>query len=457
MQRFDAIVIGGGPGGYKTAALLGRRGVRTALIEQDALGGVCLNEGCIPFKSCLHAAQILRDAQTLRAQGILSGGALSLSLPALAAHTRETVEALRQSIAAELEDAGVTTVYGTAQIVSCTQDGMTVSVGCDVCRCQKLILATGTVQDPLPTVPDGASYDVLDVRALFGLTVLPKRIDVLGAGAAGLEAASFLSDAGCVVTLIDSAPRIGRRLDAEIRCALERILRKKGVQVLTQTRLERLEPAQIVYRQDGRTVTRSPHALLCTCGRRPRFDPTQLSLLGVRYTPDGITVDAQCRTHNVDVFACGDVTGQMMLAHTAYRQAQVIADTICGVDARMDYSVIPRVLYTSPEILTVGLCEQACASAAVGYTARTLPMTYSGRYFAEHGRDGAIAKMIVDRQDRVIGMHILAQGASELALAAEMMVCGRMTAHEVGSLVFPHPTYGEIFGALAESFTNEGQ
>ena len=453
-KQFDVIVIGGGPGGYKTAALLGRRGVHTALIEQHELGGVCLNEGCIPFKSYLHTARVLREAQALCAEGIGQDKGFVLSLPELAVRTRETVRSLRESIAAELEDAGVTTVHGTASVKSCTREGMTVSVGADLYRCNKLVLATGTVQDPPPTEPGGDAYAVLDSRALLELTKLPESVDVLGAGAVGLEAASFFADAGCTVTLIDGAPLIGAQLDGEISQTLENILRKRGIQILTETWLDHLEPTQIVYRQGEQTITRSPRALLAATGRRPWFDPQLLSLLGMRRTPDGLIIDEQCRTHNTNVFACGDVTGKIMLAHTAYRQAQVIADTICGIDVRIDYSAIPRVIYASPEILSVGLSEQDCTAAATAYTAHTLPMSYSGRYFAEHGKDGAVAKMIVDRLGHVIGLHILAHGASELALAAELMVRDRMSVTEIASLVFPHPTYSEIFGALAESFTN---
>ena len=451
-DHYDVFVIGGGPGGYRAAQLLAKRGFRTALAEKQALGGMCLNCGCIPFKTYLHAARILRDAESLRAQSVLSGEALSLFQPSLYRQKEEIVSALRQGVQMTLDTCGVTVMRGEAHVIAASADCMRVEVGGEQFTCKKLVLATGSRLAFVPQAPQGAAYSVADCRAMLSLEKLPETVDVLGGGAIGLEAACFFAGAGCGVTVIEAAEQIGGCIDREISDALSRILRKKGVRILTGTRFERAEQNAVLYRQGERILTRTPQLLLCAAGRLPQFDAGELDLLGVCYTDAGIVIDAQCRTHNPNVFACGDVTGKLMLAHTAYRQAKVIADVLSGKTARMDYTCIPRVLYTSPEVLSIGLTAQDCEAQGIDYQAHTLPMTYSGKYFAENGRDGAVAKMIVDAQKRVIGLQLIGNGAAELSLAAELMIRGRMPASEIEDLVFAHPSYSEIFGDLASSF-----
>lgn len=449
---FDVLVIGGGPGGYKAAQLIAGHGFRTAVAEKEALGGVCLNHGCIPFKTYLHTAHILHDAASLRAQSLLSGEALSLSFPALYRQKEEIISALRQGVQMTLDACGVTVLRGEAHVIDASADCMTVEVRGERYACKKLVLATGSRPAFVPQAPQGAAYSVADSRAMLSLESLPETVDVLGGGAIGLEAACFLAEAGCGVTVLEAAQHIGGRIDREISGALSRILRKKGVRILTGAHFERADREAVLYRQGETVFARTPQLLLCAAGRLPQFDAGELDLLGVRYTYAGIIIDAQCRTQNPNVFACGDATGKSMLAHTAYRQAKVIADVLGGRPAHMDYTCIPCVLYTSPEVLCIGLTEHDCEEQGIDYRAHALPMTYSGKYFAENGRDGAVAKMIVDAQKRVIGLQLIGNGAAELSLAAELMIRERMPASEIEDLVFAHPSYSEIFGDLASSF-----
>lgn len=453
MKQYDVIVIGGGPGGYRTAELLGKRRLHVALIEEASLGGVCLNEGCIPFKSYLHAANVMREALTLGGEGLLrSADGLQLEQNQVFQKKSAIVDALRRSVSAALQSCGVTVVHGKAHVADCGEKQITVEAEGEQFVCDTLVIATGSQSAPRDAVPAGAAYRVIGSRELLQMDSLPSAMDILGAGAVGLEAACYLANAGCEVTVLEEAERIGGRIDAEISDALCRILRKRGVNILTGARVAQFGTDGITVVQNGVSSLRNPQYLLYAAGRKPRLDTADLDRLGVRYQPAGIEVDEQCRTSNPHVFACGDVIGRLMLAHTAYRQAKVIADTVCGVDAAMDYRFIPRVIYTSPEVMSVGLSEQECIDAGIDYTARSLPMTYSGKYYAEHGRDGAKAKMIVDGDGRVLGLHMIAHGASELSLAVELMCMRQMTAAQIADLVFAHPTYGEIISDLAACF-----
>ena len=445
---YDVIIIGGGPGGYKTAELCAKNGQRTALIEEADLGGTCLNQGCIPFKTYLHFSGMRRQAQGAAASGFLDVPSVELRQGAIRAYKDQIAANLRQSVQMTVAHDGADLFRGHATVQGTSAEGFLVSVGEETLQASSLVLATGSVEQRL-TVPAGLPYPVLYSKEMLELDTIPKNLVIVGGGTIGLEAASFFSDAGSQVTVVESLPEIGGAMDREIAQAMQRILKKKGIAVYTDTMVQTFAADGILCERRGESLRLQADAVLVAIGRKPRLEEASLSALGVAYTERGISVDASCRTNVPGVFACGDVTGKRMLAHTAYRQAKVIADTLNGKDSIVDYSVIPGVTYTNPEVLTAGACEQDLAEGT--YTVSSLAMTYSGKYFAENGKDGAKAKLIVDQQQRVIGFHMIGNGASELSLAAELMIAKQMTADELTNLVYAHPTYGEIIGALAEN------
>lgn len=452
---FDVVVIGGGPGGYKCAELLGKGGLSVALCEKTAVGGTCLNQGCIPFKFLLHVSKVRDEAHKAAKAGYLDASAGSVEQARVVAGKQAIVTGLNRSVEAMLRTSGVTLFRGAAEVVAAENGRFTVAVsGADgereTLECAKLVIATGS-EERLVDVPSGLGYRVIGSKELLELTELPAEIDIVGAGAIGLEAASYLADAGCKVTVLEGLDHVGGHIDSEIAAALRRILQAKGVTVITGAALKRFEPARVVFERDGEELVRTPKCVLLAIGRVPAFDEASLEILGVSHGPRGIEIDERCQTTRENVFALGDVTGKLMLAHTAYQQAKLISDVICGKPAKpIDYSLIPRVIYTNPEVLAVGLSEDDCKAQGIAYRSAALPMTYSGKYFAENGKDGAKAKMLVDAESRVIGFHMIGNASSELALAAELMIAQRMAVAEILNLSFPHPTYGEIICALAE-------
>ena len=450
---FDVVVIGGGPGGYKTAELLGKKGLKVALIEEKNLGGVCLNQGCIPFKSYLHATKIRLDAKKMIKEKTADECNVILNQNHILQKKDQIVKGLQQSVAGMLRSNGVQVYYGHAEVLENDESGIKINVEGERIECSKVVLATGSVENRFSDIPENSSYTVIGSSEMLQLERFPESIDIIGGGAIGLEAASYYADAGCEVTLIEATDHIGGPIDLEIAIALKGILSKKGIKVLTDTAVQKFEIDGIVYKTADGVLKRNPQYIMTAIGRSPRIDHEMLKALNVEFWKKGIIVDDQCRTSNSNVYACGDVTGKLMLAHTAYRQAKVVADSICGKEEPMDYQIIPKVIYTNPEVISVGLNEEDCKVREIEYVAVSLPMTYSGKYFAENGKDGAKAKMIVEaKNQQIVGFHMIGNGASEISLAAELMIAHKMTVGEIENLVIAHPTYGEIIGALAECF-----
>ena len=448
---FDCVVIGGGPGGYKATELLSRAGYSVALIEKNKIGGVCLNEGCIPFKTYLHTSRIKKESDKLLQDKQFTGESFQINQENVYLYKEKIINMLTKSIENMLKAHGASVFFGEALIEKCNDGSFSIKVGNDIIECKKLIIATGSKEVALKCDND-LSIKMIGSHDMLELTELPEQIEIVGAGAIGLEAASYFSDLGCKVILAEASDKIGGHIDSEISDALKRILEKKGIKVYTNTFLSKINQGKVYHKYGEEQIVTEPNLVITAVGRISDIDEEMLKTAEVRYDKSGIIIDNQCRTSNKNIYACGDVTGKVMLAHTAYAQAKVISDSISGKTSIMNYDLIPKVIYSNPEVLTVGMTEEDCKEKNISYTAKSLPMTYSGKYFAENGKDGAKAKMIIDENKKVIGFHMIANGASELSIFAELMIANQMTISDVKNLIFAHPTYGEIIYELVFEF-----
>ena len=450
---FDFVVIGGGPGGYRVAELLSKNGLSVAVIEESNLGGTCLNEGCIPFKSYLHTTRIKADINKLMKHKCVSEAEISINQAQIFGNKELIVKGLRQGVENMLSSMGIKIFKGHASIKTATEGRYVFSAGDELIEAKKVVIATGSEDSlELEKLQEGTECTLLNSRKMLELKELPKSVDIVGGGVIGLESADFLVESGCKVRVIEATHGIGGHIDGEISDAIKKIMQKKGVEFLTDTSLLNFEHNEVIYQQAQKRISGKPECVMLAIGRKPRIDDEMMAVLGVEYSNKGIIIDEFCRTSNSDIYACGDVTGKLMLAHTAYCQAKIIADNANGKNTKINYEIIPRIIYCNPEVLSVGLSEEDCKAMELEYRAKSLPMTYSGKYFAENGKDGAKAKMIVDKDNQVIGFHMIGNGSSELSVAVEMMILNRMTCDKVAELVFPHPTYGEIVSDLAISF-----
>lgn len=449
---YDIIIIGGGPAGYRAAEIAGNRGKRILLVEKRAVGGTCLHEGCIPMKAYLHICDIKEKAKQLITQNLLSSSVPKVNLDTLSQHSHRTIATLEKGILAGLKGAGVEIVQGSAKIASASTEYVTIDVG-DKCFAGKnLIIATGGQTVRIYGAKVAQAYRVIDGSDIFTMKDVPKNIFIIGSGAIGLESASVFNSLGVDVTVVESMPQICGEMDKEMSQVLQKSMEKRGIHFLLNTKLDGCGQNEVSLCSEDKTFSAKPECVLIAIGRKPFTEGLGLENIDIDYDKTGISIDEKCRTSCPLIYACGDVTGKMMLAHTAYRQVRVAVDNICGVENTMEYDTIPRIVYSLPSYIGVGYTEEYCQNHGLPYLAKVLPMTYNGKYYAENGMDGSRAKLIVNSDThRILGFHVVGLDMPELALTAESMIINNMTIEDVCNIVFPHPTFGEIIQTLADS------
>lgn len=446
---YDLIVLGAGPGGYEAAALAGAKGLSVCIIEKKHIGGTCLNEGCLPLKYFLHASKSFKEINALRASGVFEKGMdIAAVQKNIVSNKDMIVEGLRQSVKAKLDYNKVETVEGFGKIKSLSAEKVEIDVEGTLIEGKQLIIATGSSERKIsfegtPHIPVIYSSEFLELKEI------PKQIAVVGAGVIGLEAASYFSDLGAKVTLIDIMTKVGGAIDSEVEKSYERILKKNGINLCLGNGLRSINGNKIVL-DDGNSI--EADLCLVAVGRVANTSNIGLEEAGIEFDKKGIIIDEKCRTNIANVYAIGDCTGKLMLAHTAYHQAAVVVDNLSGKDSEVRYDLIPQVIYSNPEITTVGMTEDACKENGVSYVAKSIPMTYSGKYFAEHGKDGALIKFTADENGKFLGASIVGNGCSEIGIFFEQMLKSGANISDFKELIYPHPTMGEVIKELAELF-----
>jgi dihydrolipoamide dehydrogenase len=444
---YDIIILGGGPGGYLAAERAGHAGLKTALIEKNKLGGVCLNEGCIPSKTLLNSAKILDYARHGEPYGVTTTKT-TLDQKVVVERKNKIVRSLVSGVKAQMKANHVTVYEGFGEILGKEKNLIRVKVGEEVLTAPKLLIATGSeaIILPIPGVKEGieAGY-VLTNREILDLTIIPQRLAVVGGGVIGLEMASYFSSAGAQVTVIEMLNKIAGPTDHEISSILQKNLERKGIQFKLEAKVTSLTKGMLEYEEGGMKHTLETDFVLLSVGRKPVISGFGLETLGIMTERGRIVVDEKGQTNVPGVFASGDVNGVWMLAHAAYRESEVIINNLTGKKDVMRYHSIPSVIYTYPEVGSVGDTEQDCIEKGIRYKAITIPMNYSGRYMAETEKGDGICKIIVDTDHHyMVGCHIIGSYASEIIVAAGMMIETEMRIEDIKEIVFPHPTVSEI-------------
>ena len=449
-MTYQVAIIGGGPAGYTAAEAAGKAGLTTVLFEKGSLGGVCLNEGCIPTKTLLYSAKTYSNAQHAAKYAVSVEG-VTVDLPKMIARKQKTVRKLVLGIKARVTAAGVAVVSGEAHIV----DKNHIECGGETYECENMILCAGseTVVPPIPGLKDTPFWthrEALDNKEL------PQSLIVIGGGVIGMEFASLFSTLGTKVTVIEMTDEILGGLDKEVSAMLRAEYAKRGVDFMLQSQVVSVSYADgngdgqsqftVAYRKDGEEHSVTADKMLLSTGRRPVTTGYGLENLDVERGERGrIVVDSHMMTSVSGVYVCGDLTGTSMLAHTAVREAEVAVNSIIGKEDAMKYNAIPGVVYTNPEVASVGLTEEAAAKAGIKYSVCKLPMTFSGRFVAENEGINGMCKLIVADDNTVLGAHLLGNPASEIVALAGMAITLGLKTDEWKKTVFPHPTVGEIF------------
>lgn len=446
-NMYDLIVIGGGPAGYLASERAGAAGLNTLLIEKRFIGGVCLNEGCVPSKALLYSAKLYDGAAHGEKYGITVEN-IKLDHAKVVARKRKVVDTLVGGIKMGLKANKVTVVDGEAHIEKRTGAEFRVSVGDTVYEGARLLIACGSeaAVPPIPGLKENlASGFVLTNREILDLETVPERLVVIGGGVIGLEMASYFCSAGSKVTVIEMMNKIAGPTDGDISKILQKNYEKKGVTFLLGAKVTSVTDKGVVYELNGKTETVEADKVLLSIGRRPSTAGLGLENIGVEMNRGAILTDEQGRTNVAGVFASGDCNGKMMLAHVAYRESEVAINTILGKKDRMRYTAVPSVIYTNPEVAFVGLTEEAAKAQGMDVACVNTTMKYSGRYVAENEGGDGICKLVIDKKNnRLVGVHMIGNYSSEIIVSAVAMLETEMRIEDIKELIFPHPTVCEI-------------
>lgn len=460
-MKYQVAIIGGGPAGYTAAEAAGKAGLSVVLFEKQSLGGVCLNEGCIPTKTLLYSAKTYDGARHASKYAV-NVPEVSFDLPKIIARKQKVVRKLVLGVKGKLTVHGVIIVTGAATII----DKNHIQCGEENYECDNLLLCTGsqTFVPPIPgvdAVPYWTHRDALDNKTL------PASLAVIGGGVIGMEFASFFNSLGVQVTVIEMLDEILGGMDKELSAMLRAEYTKRGIKFMLSTKVVSLTEAtpennflsddddasettklvQVNYENpDGTPGSIVAAKLLMSVGRRPVTKGFGLENLNLAKTERGnICVNEQMQTSVPGVYACGDLTGFSLLAHTAVREAEVAVHTIAGKQDAMSYRAIPGVVYTNPEIAGVGETDESLQRKGIAYRTVQLPMAYSGRFVAENEGVNGVCKVLLGEDHTILGAHVLGNPASEIITLAGMAIELKLTAAEWKKIVFPHPTVGEIF------------
>ena len=448
---YDLIVIGGGPGGYNAAERAAHSGLKTLLFEERSLGGVCLNEGCIPTKTFLYSAKVLDYAKHADKYGVTVPTA-TIDHAKVVERKNKVVKTLVSGIGGKMKAAGVTVVNGTAKLAGKSADGFTVEFGGEKYSAKRVLICSGSeaIVPPIPGLREAVGTGLaVTNREVLDITKLPKEVAVIGGGVIGLEMASYFNFVGCKVSVIEMFDKIAGPTDAEISKILQNNYAKRGVQFILGAKVVKVcdngGAGVVEYEKDGKVQSVPADLILVSTGRRARTQGLGLEELGVQMNRGAIVTDESCRTSVPGIWAAGDVNGKIMLAHTAYREGEVAVSDMLGIKDKVDYRSIPSVIYTNPEVGTVGETLASAKAAGIDAEEHTISLRYSGRYIAENEGGDGIAKIIVDKaHKKIIGVHMVGSYASEIIYGAAMMVAREMRAKDVTKIVFPHPSVCEV-------------
>ncbi len=447
MSAYDLIVLGAGPGGYHAAIRAGQLGLRTLVVEKGALGGVCLNVGCIPTKALLHAAQVLDQARAAKRLGIRFGEP-QVDLEALGAFRDRVVEKLVKGVGFLLKQNGVEVRRGTGRLVAPGTVAVVDGSGWEErLEARAVILATGSRPAGLPGLePDGET--VWTSTDALALKEVPQRLLIVGAGAIGLEMATIYSRLGSQVTVVELLDQILPGTDRQVAGELHKALKRQRIQVLLETTVEGWDPqageALLKSVKDGSTRTVAADRILVAVGRRPNTEGLSLEAVGVRTDPKGyVLADETLRTNVDGIYAIGDVTGPPLLAHRAMKQGVVAAEVVAGRAVAFEPQGIPWVVYTLPEVAGVGLSQERAEAAGYRVRVGVFPYTALGRA-ATVGETAGLVKVVADAEtDLLLGFFAVGPQAESLVAEGTLALEMGATLEDLDLTVHPHPAFSE--------------
>lgn len=442
-MKYDVAIIGGGPAGYTAAEKAAKGGLSTVLFEKNALGGVCLNEGCVPTKTLLYSAKTY-DQIKHASKYAVSAENPSFDYPKIIARKNKVVKKLTAGIRMKMKESGVEVITGEAMIQGKTDEGnILIQYAEQVFEAKNLLVCTGS-ESVIPPIPGVNETEYWTSREALQSKELPASLIIIGGGVIGMEFASFFNSMGTEVQVVEMLDKILGPMDKELSDMLQAEYTKRGVKFYLGHKVTGIHGQEVTVEKDGESFTLHGEKVLLSVGRRPVTKGFGLETLALEPFRNGIKVNEYMQTSLPNVYACGDITAFSLLAHTAVSEAEVAIDHILGKARAMSYKAIPGVVYTNPEIAGVGKTEEELQASGTPYQVKKIPMAFSGRFVAENEMGNGVCKLILAEDGTLIGAHLLGNPASELIVIAGIAIEKGMKAEELTSFVFPHPTVGEI-------------
>ncbi|RJO61713.1 MAG: dihydrolipoyl dehydrogenase [Dehalococcoidia bacterium] len=442
----DVAVIGSGPAGYSAALRASKLGAKVTLIEKGELGGACLNRACIPTKTLLHSLALLRSINNAASFGINNGNA-TIDVNKLRERKNAVISIMTSGVAQLMDESGVAVVRGKARLLSPNHIEIVGDNGAvQTLKADKIIIATGSVPRHLD-VPGAESAGIWYSSDVLELKHIPQSLLMIGGGAVGVELAAIFNGLGASVTILEIMPRILPNEDAEVTPVLERALKKEGIQIFTGAQIDRIETLADVKRvhfrcgEAGKTL--DAEAVCVAIGQKPFFEGLGLSGCGVKAGTRGIEVDGHMRTSVPNVFAAGDVAGKSMLAYVAMAEGRIAAGNALGGNTPMDYSAIPRCVYTPIELASVGLTEADALLKGLKIKCLRSNMAANASATIQGERRGLVKLIVSENTRTLLGAHIVGAGAAELIAECALAVKMGATIDNLQQTLHLHPTLSE--------------
>lgn len=442
-MKYDIAIIGGGPAGYNAAEKAAVNGFKTILFEKEFIGGVCLNIGCIPSKSLLYSAKILDSVKTADKYGVKVEGNTSFDLTKIISRKDKIVKKLTAGVRMKLKSTGVTIIEGEAVLTGDEDKNFRITSGEATYFSSYILLCTGS-ETIIPSIKGLSEISYWTSREALDVKELPKTLAIIGGGVIGMEFASFYNSMGVKVSVLEMMPEILGTMDKEMSAMLRTIYSKKGVEFHLGAKVTEVNSQEIIVEKGDKVTAIEAERILICVGRKANIQHIGLENFNVELLKNGVKVNEFMQTSNDRIYACGDITGYSMLAHTAIREGEVAINHLLGLNDKMTYDSIPAVVYTNPEFAGVGATDYELETKGQYYRLLKLPMTYSGRFMAENEAENGLCKLIIDDEDHIIGCQMLGNPASELIVIAGMAIEHKLSVDEFKKIVFPHPTVSEI-------------
>lgn len=444
----DLIVIGAGPGGYVAAIRAAQLGMKVVIVEKDTCGGTCLNYGCIPTKALYKNAQVVNYMEHSKEFGIQIGG-YKLDMEQVQARKNKIVKTLTGGVEFLLKSNKITIEKGTAKIIKAGLVAVTAKDGTvKKLEGKRILIASGSKSSRLPI--EGMELEgVITSKEALDMKAVPKEIVIIGGGVIGIEFAGIYQSFGAKVTVVEFMPHIIPNVDVEITGRLKALLEKRGIKIMTGSKVEKIEKKgtglSVQVDMGGKKQALSCNEVLVSTGREMDVEGLNLDALGIRYDRKGIKVDADYQTNISGIYAIGDVTGRVMLAHVASEEGKVAVERMAGEKSEVDYNLIPNSIFTFPDVSSIGLSEEQAKEQGIDYVTSKYQFSGNGKALTMNDAEGMV-KVIASRDlSKILGVHIIGPNASDLIAEAAIAMNGMFTVEEAADVMHGHPTLSEAF------------